>query len=316
MKYCFIINPASGKPQSKEGLEDKILECARAHGVDAIIMKTEQAGDMQRYIAKIAEEHASEQICIYACGGDGTLCEAVGGIMALPDRSGIYLGVVPVGTGNDFVRNFGGKEPFLDIDAQLEASPIDVDLLKCNDTYCVNMVNIGFDCQVVVKTAKIKRHRLVPSRLAYILGLAATLIKKPGAHIELSADGQDTEKKELLLTTFANGSFCGGGFNSNPKANLCDGRINALYVNNISRTKFVSIVGKYKSGTHLDGGYADIVSTEWAQEYSLSFDKPTEISVDGEIITVDGVNIRCIPEAVKILLPRGCEYARREAVTL
>ncbi len=316
MKHCFIINPASGKPKSKEGLEERISECAKQKGIEACIIKTEQPGDMQRYISELAEKYAGEQLYIYACGGDGTLCEAVDGIMSLPSRENIYLGVVPVGTGNDFVRNFGEREPFLDIDAQLDASVLDVDLLRCNDTYCLNMVNIGFDCQVVVKTAKIKKHKLVPSKLAYILGLVATLAKKPGAHMSIAADGGEGEKRQLLLSTFANGAFCGGGFNSNPQASLCDGKINALLVNDISRTKFVSIVGKYKSGTHLDGSCSQLLENGWAERYSLEFDCPTQISIDGELRTVDRLDICCVPQAIRVLLPRGCEYKSRVTATV
>ncbi len=314
MKYCFIINPASGKAATKEGLEERILDRASYKGLDATVLHTGAVGDTQRFIASFARQNAGEDIRFYVCGGDGTICEAVNGIMALPDRTGIHLGVIPVGTGNDFVRNFDNKELFLDIESQLDAVELDVDLLKCNDTYCINMINIGFDCQVVVKTAKIKRHHLIPSKLAYIFGLVGTLVKKPGVAMKIAYDGHESEHDELLLTTFANGSFCGGGFYSNPKASLCDGKIDALFVNDISRTKFVSIVGKYKSGTHLDGSCDSLLHSSKAQSYSLVFDSPTEISLDGEIMRVDRADICCIGEAISILVPKGCSYAAAPAL--
>ncbi len=318
MKYCFIINPAAGKAATKEGLEDKISECAARRGVDVIVKHTQKAGDTQRYIAELARELDGEELYVYVCGGDGTVCEAVNGIMSIPERSNIALGVIPVGTGNDLVRNFGSKDICLDICAQLDATPFEVDIIKCNDFYCMNMINVGFDCQVVVKTAKIKKRRLIPSKLAYICGLVITLIKKPGAAMRVVNDGKE-EHRELLLATFANGSFCGGGFHSNPRACLCDGKIDALFVNDISRTKFVSIVGEYKKGTHISEKNAKLLVSEKSESYKLIFDAPTVISVDGELVTLTEANISCLSGALRVLIPSGCEYAKaplREEATV
>ncbi len=305
MKYCFIINPASGKSATKEGLEERICEVLGARGADYCVLNTEAPGDIARYIERFSSDNKGEQISFFACGGDGTLCEAVNGIMKIEDRERIRLGIVPVGTGNDFVRNFGARECFLDIEAQLDASEAEIDLMRVNDIYSINMVNIGFDCQVVVKTAKIKKRKWMPSKLAYICGLLLTLIKKPGTVIELAGAEGKCEKKELLLCTFANGSYCGGGFYSNPQASLCDGKVNALFIKNISRLKFLGLVGKYKNGTHLTGEYDALLSSEKSEKYALEFGAPTELSIDGEIIKAERAEIVCVPRALKVLIPRG-----------
>ncbi len=303
MKHLFIINPTSGKGNDKQALGERILKCAKAKGVEAEVRCAEHACDAADYIADFAARYEKEEIRIYACGGDGTLCKAVNGIMRLENREKISLGVLPVGTGNDFVRNFGERELFLNIEAQLDAAPKRIDLLRCNDIYCINMINIGFDCQVVVRTATIKKRKLIPSKLAYIFGLLITLIKKPGTRITLSGDGGETQKKELLLSTFANGGYCGGGFYSNPEASLKDGKVNALFVKNISRTAFLGLVSKYKKGEHLSGKYDHILSSEKSSAYHLVFDTPTEISVDGEIFTLDRADIECMKGALSFLVP-------------
>lgn len=310
MKYCFIINPASGKRATKEGLEKKILDAGAQREIDISVLTTCKRGDAQRYIENFCTQNPSEDIRFYVCGGDGTLCEAVNGIMKLPDRSRVSLGVIPVGTGNDFVRNFTEPDAFHDIDAQIDASHMDIDVMICNDFYSVNMINIGFDCQVVVKTQKYKKYKFVASKMAYIFGLVVTLIKKPGTKIRVAAETAEIKGKELLLTTFANGSFCGGGFKSNPMASLRDGMIDAMFIKNISRTRFLGLVGKYKKGTHLDGSLGDVIATEKAKEYRLEFDAPTQISVDGELYLVDKAKISCIPQAIRILIPRASVYAQ------
>ena len=306
MKYCFIINPASGKAKNKAELEGKIREVCDAAGVEYTVVFTESVGDARLRMLDFYEAHkdSGEEIRFYACGGDGTLCEAVGGVMALSDAENVSLGVIPVGTGNDFVRNFAPKELFHDIGAQINGQTVKIDLIKCNDMYAVNMINIGFDCNVVVKTNQVKRKKFGPSKLAYICGLVMTLIKKPGVSMTLTADGNE-ERRELLLTTFANGCFCGGGFHSNPLAELCDGHIDTLFVNDITRRKFLSLVGQYKKGTHLCGKYDDMLCCMKNKEYDIRFDSPTPISVDGEIVTVDSIHMECVPAALGFIVPEG-----------
>lgn len=322
MKYCFIINPASGKPETKTDLENKIKEASEVKGLDTTVMYTDKPGDAGDFIVSFAEENEGEDIRFYACGGDGTLCEAVNGVMRLADRSRVSLGVVPVGTGNDFVRSFECGELFHDIGAQMEAEDISIDLMKCNDSYAINMINIGFDCQVVVKTSIYKKKKFIPSKMAYICGLVATLIKKPGVNMTMSADGKEGEKRECLLTTFAKGNFCGGGFNSNPEASLVDGKINALIVKNVTRRRFVSLVGSYKKGTHLCEKNAHILHSEKASEYFMDFDTDTNVSIDGEIISAKRIHLSCVTSAIKFLVPSGASYikslaaAHRETATV
>ncbi len=310
MKYCFIINPKAGKSDNKSELEQRIKNICAERGIDATVYYTEGVGDAVEYIPRFCGTNRGERINFYACGGDGTLCEAVNGIMRVADRSGLSLGVIPVGTGNDFVRNFEGSELFSDVEAQLDASCLDIDLIDCNGTYAINMVNIGFDCQVVVKTSEIKRKAFVPSKLAYICGLVCTLIKKPGARFDIASDGGKSEAKKLLLATFANGSFCGGGFKSNPNASLCGGTINALFVDDLPRLKFLRIVGSYKKGTHLDGSHSDILCEAFSEDCELSFDAPTSVSVDGEIISAEHLRLSCVNGALRFLVPRGAGLGR------
>ncbi|MBE6707491.1 MAG: diacylglycerol kinase family lipid kinase [Ruminococcaceae bacterium] len=308
MKYCFIINPASGKKTTKDGLEERIREVCVKRGVEADIYFTACRGDAREYVRNYVID-ASNEVRFYACGGDGTLCECISGLMERNTRDNVSVGVIPVGTGNDFVRCFGGAQGFLDISAQLDATPMEIDVIKCNDDYAVNMINVGFDCQVVVKTAEMKKKSFIPSKFAYIAGLILTLIKKPGAVFRSASDKNENRTLKLLLATFANGKYCGGGFYSNPNSRLDDGVINALFVDDISRIRFLSIVGRYKSGTHLDGKNDDIFSENDSSDFELEFDGPTNISIDGEIVTADRIKLTCLNRVARFLVPKGICYA-------
>jgi YegS/Rv2252/BmrU family lipid kinase len=309
MKYHFIVNPAAGKGKLAGEIVEKIKRSAKAAALDVEVYFTSKVGDATEYVKRIAKagEHA-----FFACGGDGTLCEVANGIMSLDKRDDVYLGTVPVGTGNDFVRNFTSEGKFLDIDAQLSSTPTDIDLISCNDMYAVNMINIGFDCEVVCKKEELQHSKVVPSKLAYVTGLVATLIRKPGVKCRITCDGGEKRDCDLLLTTYGNGEYCGGGFHSNPESALNNGKINTLIVENISRLKFLSIVGEYKKGAHLR--HTDIITSLLSDTVDIEFDGDTNISIDGEIVKVKGLSLKIVKNAVKFLVPEGAKYKKASGI--
>lgn len=308
MKYCFIINRLAGKGVFTEQVLKNIEDVCVRNAVNYEVFMSDDIDDTKKYVASVAKElDKDERATFIACGGDGTLCKTVVSVMALPEeqreRSGV--GVIPMGTGNDFVSNFQNKELFFDIEAQLDATPYSIDLLKCNDIYSVNMVNIGFDCQVVCKKEEIGMKAWVPRKLAYIFSLLITLIRKPGVKMEFSEDGKERSRKELLLTTFANGAFCGGGFNSNPRAALDDGKIDCIAVKDISRVKFLSLVGSYKKGLHLGDKFKNIIDHFKCDTADMFFDEETAISVDGEIVRERELHISVAKKALIFMVPKG-----------
>ena len=306
MKYCFIINPNAGNGNFTEELSSRISEaCVETQTVyDIFVSKSLES--TREYISGEVEK-SDERIAFIACGGDGTLCKTVLAVMRLPkeQRKKVCVGVVPVGTGNDFVSNFSDKQLFSDIRAQLESTEYEIDLLKCNDMYSINMINIGFDCHVVCKKEEIGRKKWLPRKFAYIFSLIITLIKKPGVNMDFSKDEGEKTKKQLLLTTLANGAFCGGGFHSNPKASLNDGNIDCIAVKNVSRIKFLSLVGDYKSGQHLGKKFKDIIEHFKCRRADMYFDEETPVSVDGEVIRTKELHVSVEREALRILLPKN-----------
>ena len=306
MKYCFIINPRAGKGAFVEELKNDIITACSNAGAEYDVFISESVGDTRGYVEKTVESN-EDKLAFFACGGDGTLCGTILSVMSLdPEtRKRVCVGIVPKGTGNDFVSNFASKDLFCDISAQVEGSEYDIDLLKCNDLYSVNMINIGFDCHVVCKKEEIGKKKWVPRKLAYIFSLIATLVKKPTVSFEKSVDGGEREKKDLLLTTLANGGFCGGGFYSNPRASLTDGNIDCIEAQNMSRTRFLMLVGDYKNGKHLCEKFNGIIEHLKCKTVDLYFDDETPVSVDGEIIRTKEIHVSVANRALTILLPRG-----------
>lgn len=302
MKHYFIVNPCAGNGSEAEKLCEKINEICAKEGVDFEIYLTRAIGDATDFVRGVCREAKELPVRFYACGGDGTLGEVVNGAYGTDEAE---VALIPIGTGNDFARNFSDNENFFDINAQINGSAAKIDLLKCNEQVSVNMVNIGFDCEVVKKKEKLQEHRFLPSKLAYIFGLVITLVKKPGMNARVFADGEEISDSEFLLSTIANGSFCGGGFKSNPHSSVNDGMLDALFIRNVSRTKFVSLVGSYKKGTHIVSKNNKVLFHKKASKLVLKFPKTQSICIDGEICECEELTLECIHSALSFSIPRG-----------
>ena len=181
--------------------------------------------------------------------------------------------------------------------------------------YAMNMVNTGFDCEVARRAATLKTKPLISSSAAYIAGVVTELVKKPTTAFGISIDGEKfTEKSPLLLATFSNGRFCGGGFKSSPKARLKSGFIDVCLIKEITRTKFITIVGEYRSGAYLfNEKLKDILEYRRAKTVEIDFGRQRSVCVDGEIFDVDRLRLEILPSALSIIIPRGARFAEDES---
>ena len=310
MKHYFITNPAAGKKNSCEELCERIITAGTECGADFEIYETTAAGDATRFVKEMCESFPSVEKRFYACGGDGTLNEVVSGAVGQKNAS---VGLIPAGSGNDFARNFKNNELFFDIKAQIAGEATPVDVLALNDKFAINMVNIGFDCEVVKRMVRIKRSPLCPAGLAYIFGLVITLITKPGVKVEVSIDGGEYKPYNLLLCTNANGCYCGGGFHSNPHALLTDGKINFLFVNNVSRIKFLTLVSSYKKGTHICEKNAKILSSASCSTIDMRFDGIQSVSIDGEVNDIDReLHFSIKRGGLNFVIPEGSSFLKEQ----
>lgn len=306
-KHVFILNPVAGKGKMQSDLQEQIERTCAAAGVDYEIHLTGSVGEATEFVRHTCKQHPELSLRFYACGGDGTLSETVNGAHGFANAE---VGVIPVGTGNDFVRNFAHSEVFLDIGAQLQGESIGLDLMQYNGKLCANMINIGFDCEVVKQTAKLKKNKLVPKSLTYIVGLVITLIRKPGVKAGVSFDGGEVQHRNMLLTSVANGAFCGGGFHSTPLALLQDGVLDMLLIKNVSRTRFLTLVSMYKNGTFVGHPRAKrIIDYVKCQQVKYYFDGVQSICVDGEVVDVRELEIGVVRDALQLIVPKGAAYA-------
>lgn len=309
MIHHFIINPAAGKGTQVEALKKEIQTVCETNAVLYDIYITQKPHDATEYTKKCLSEDEGETHRFYACGGDGTLSEVLNGT-ELSDHAEIAL--IPIGTGNDFCRNFDNNDYFLDIKRQLDGTPRKIDVITYNGKYCANMINIGFDCDVVKRAAKIKNRMWIPTELSYVFSVIITLFKKFGKKIRIEFEDGTVIDKSLLLTAIANGQYCGGGYDAAPRAMINDGLIDLCVVRKLRRFTFLSLVSKYRAGTHLESKIGKkYISYYRRSAVKLSFEKEMDVCIDGEIERHTSLDIGIMREAIDFSVPNGCNMLEK-----
>jgi len=293
MKHIFIVNPAAGKGKSLEVIPF-IQECFKDREQDELFIEvTKYPG----HAAEIAREYASAEECrIYSVGGDGTVNEVVNGIAGTSSA----IGVIPTGSGNDFVRSL---HPEMDIKA-LIAQSIDgieksIDLAKVNDKYFVNISSIGFDANVVFNAMKFKKKPGITGSMAYVLSIIYTVFKHKINRIRVDIDGSKFEMDSLLVAV-ANGKYYGGGMMPVPGAVLDDGMLDICLVSEVSRRTILTLFPKYMKGQH---GILKPVSFQKGQRVRIESDEELCLNIDGEIVTSRAINYEIIKSGIKVILP-------------
>lgn len=334
MKHIFIINPAAGKGKAGKVFLPKILETVKKLGIEYELHRTMGTGDATNFVrgrceASKNQGQQGETLRFYACGGDGTLNEVANGAFGYDN---VEIAMIPTGTGNDFVRNFSDSKGFLDVERQINGKAISIDLIKYEETkreevksgivaedesamaknnntsYGINMFNIGLDSSVAVKAAEYKKYFMISGSMAYGLGVGVVLISKEIVNLDIEFDDRKKYTGNIALIAIANGCYCGGGFKAVPHAKLDDGLMDVSIVQDVNRRTLISILAKYKKGTHLeDKKHKEIFTYKKCKSLTITPKLDLKLCTDGEISQTGKLRFEIMPNAMKFSLPQGCE---------
>ena len=300
MKYYFIINPMAGAGDALDTLKAAIE--ALPEKDDCIIYETTEPTDATRFVKETCEANPGAEMRFIACGGDGTVNEVFSGAVGFDNVS---VTVYPCGSGNDFVKVFGGEETFSDVAKLVSAPTIKMDLLKVGDRYSANVTNFGFDTTVAITINKEREKTGHGNKNAYTKGVMTALLKSMKNDVKVWADGELlNEDGRALLCTVANGQYVGGSFKCAPRASINDGKIEVCLIRPISRIRFVKILGTYTDGKHLDDeGMQDIIEYRQAEEVRVEAPEGFAYSLDGEIVYENNFTITILPDALNLAVP-------------
>lgn len=296
-KTCFIVNPISGKGNSLRIISEAIKDLS-----DCDIYTTTQNGDATRFVREYCQNNPNETIRFCACGGDGTLFEVVNGAVGFDNAE---VTCYPCGSGNDFVKYYGGADIFRDACALTTAGSAPIDLIKVHDKYSINVVNFGFDTNVCKVMNSVRSKPVIGGKNAYTCGVVMSLLTAMKNNAKIYADGELlNEKGTFLLCTIACGKYVGGKYCCAPYSKNDDGLLEVCLIKPVSRLKLLTLIGKYEKGLHLDDPkFKDIMVHRRCKTVEVVAGDGFSYTMDGEV--VDGSHFICevSPAALKFASP-------------
>lgn len=301
-KIKMILNPTTNHGRSVLAASD-LRPITSEYGAD-------WSGTVYPGHAAELSRQAGEQgySLVVAAGGDGTVHEVINGLMQLPEEKRPALGIVPLGSGNDFAHILGLPDnPAQALLSCINGKPHSLDIGKVRAEngsleYFNNTTGIGFDAVVTIHTRKITN---IHGFLMYFAATMQTILlnfSPMSLHVQTDQESWD---EITLMLTLGNGPREGGGFIVTPEARLDDGLLNYVAVRKISRLSMLQLVPKFMKGTH---GQNKQVRMGACRRMSVASQQPLYIHCDGEIFAGFGTDIRKLEIE---LLPNAIQFMKQ-----
>lgn len=304
MQYLGILNPAAAN--GKTGRAAAALGAVfREAGLDLHLVTTTHAG----HAAMLAEHGIGEADAVLAIGGDGTVQEVACGLLAA--RTPVPMGVIPLGTGNDFVKMLGMPKDLRKAVRWLaQASPVPVDVgqvtweagAEARTWYFMNAVGAGFDAAAALRSTA---YKFLPGLMGYLVSVLHTLASWKAPEVVLYTDAEAATaayQGPMLLVTAANGVSSGGGFYLTPRASIHDGLLDVCLIEAVSSVRAVRMIPSVLRGTHLDAPEVHLFRTPYLRLVSGS---GLPLHADGEILCAGAqvLTARILPQRLPVLMP-------------
>ncbi len=241
---------------------------------------------------------------VIAIGGDGTAHEVVNGVMQAPLEKRPRVGIVPMGSGNDFAHSLGMKDnPAEALRQILSGAPKKIDLIRVEDNhgrveYVDNTIGIGFDAIVTIRSRSMP---VVRGFLMYLISvLQAIILDHQPIPMQVETD-QENWEDNVVMFVICNGPREGGGFLVAPEAVVDDGLLHYAMIGDISRAMMFRLVPEVMNGTHPRFKQVRMGSMKTMR---LKSSQPLFIHTDGEIFAGFGTDVR---ELALEILPQALE---------
>ena len=290
----LIIN---GRHASDPALRAEV-ERLRALGIRVRPRVTFDLGDAAHFAA---EESAAGTSVVVAVGGDGTINEVLNGLAGTDTP----LGIIPLGTANDFARQVGIPEELTKAtDLILESSPVRLDSASLNGRRFLNVSSGGLGAEATAETTPAAKEAL--GALAYAITGFRKLASLDPLRVHLEAPGVEREM-EVLAFFVGNARHAGGGMPVTPHASPNDGLLDVIVVEQMGRAEAAMLALKVRTGDHV--GEPGVLSFR-APWLTIRSERPMSVNADGERMTSRELEYRARPGDLLIHLPPGSETAR------
>ena len=287
--YFIIVNPTAARGKAAK-VGRTVEDICNDRNIDSQVVFTKKAGDATKLAAKARDQFD----CIVAVGGDGTINEIINGMVG----GSSTLGIVPVGSGNDFVRALGISHKLTDvIDNLVSMKTRAIDIGKAGDRYFQNGLGIGFDAWVVQETLKV--HRLRGTAI-YLYSVLKTIHSYSPPLVKLDYNGESREEKFYMITV-GNGISLGGGFKLTPHAILDDGLFDLNIIREIKKWEVYQNLISVFAGKHI---YLEQVTTARTEQLSFRSDEGFAAHIDGELLSLNlnSLHVELLPKALNVVI--------------
>jgi diacylglycerol kinase (ATP) len=302
-KWVFIVNPVAGSGSAKSQLP-KLEEIIRKNNLDAEIIFTRTKGHAAE-LSGISLEKGTRYII--GVGGDGTINEIARPLIGKPD---VVLGLIPAGTGNDFIQILGFPNRFgeKDWDMFFQRNTMSMDIGSVNGLIFLNGMGLGFDAQVAAENYTEQGNVKEGGKNRYIWHIIKTLLFFREKRMTVIQENVRQET-DCFINTIAIGRRFAGGFLLTPKALANDGLLDVCSIKKLSLSERFRILLKVPAGKHVNDGRINYFQTP---ALTLEFPEPVPFHVDGELYFSDKFNVSIIPSGLKLIFnPDGPHFFRR-----
>jgi lipid kinase YegS len=290
-KVVLILN---GKVAGDDAFRTAVVQ-QRAAGRRIKIRVTSRKGDARRFVSE-----AGEVGLLIAAGGDGTLNEVVHGLMDLLSAARPVLGVIPLGTANDFATGCGiPRDPEKALALCLEGEAVPIDVGKANQYWFINAASGGFGAEITATTSPELKRLLGPAAYTVMGAILAMNVHEYHGRLILP-DREITGSGPVAIV--GNGRQTGGGFQIAPRACVDDGLLDVLVVRHIPATGLLTAARELQQLSP-DGEYISYYQAPWAEVYP---EETVPVNLDGEPVQFTGVRYEAVPKAIRLIVPPNC----------
>ena len=292
-RVALIINAASRRGRTEARTAERLLRAANVplHVVYPLRRPERLAGAVRRAVKQGCE-------LIVVGGGDGTVSAAAQELA----NGDVVLGVLPLGTANDFAHTIGMPTDLEEACTEIARGVVtEVDLGKADDSYYLNVVTIGLGAEVARSTPDWLKRLVGPLAYPISILLAIRRFEPFAAEIAfLEGDNENLWCPRLLQIAIGNGRYYGGGAVVAPRAEIDDGTLDVYAIEYRSWPHLVSLAWSFRSGKHI---YRDDVPAWRTRRLTVKTGIPLAVNLDGELIEQTPACFSVERRALRVLVP-------------
>ena len=290
-KLCFLVNPKAGKQRS-EAIVREIQDLLGQKNIDFHFFNSDKEGSITQFI-QTENLMGFDGLCVL--GGDGTINEAINGLMSSDQSQSIPLGIIPIGSGNAFAETLGELDPIKALNNILSGTTSLIDVFKIEDRektfFAINIIGWGMAAEVNILAEKLRWM----GGIRYSVASLITMMRMKKKHLKANFGKSNIEGKALFFLAL-NNVHTGKGMQMAPNAILDDGLIDIIFVGNASKLRVLKIFTQLFSGTHIKDPHV-----EYSQVISFAIETENDpLNIDGENTGASPIKVELINKAVRI----------------